>query len=99
VKYGRYEIRKTSRRKDARWGIWDRWLHGWCTLPIGWPDRIESLEPLVWDSYERAHHWIQSCRMAWLFGKAPMPDGAGAVRRERARLNERGDKVMIRVYE
>lgn len=81
VKRGRYQIRRKSRKADAPFGVWDRLWKGWCTLPIGWPEKVEELMPLQWSTREQAEHWIQSCRMAWLWDKAPTPPGAGAVPR------------------
>jgi len=56
--------------------IYDRLWHNFCTLPGG-ADGQTPL-PLEWRTRFGAEAWLSQCRMAWLTGKAPEPEGAGA---------------------
>jgi hypothetical protein len=91
---GRYVIQRTGLGGVSPWGIWDGWLHDWCTLANG-AERI----PLEWAKREQAQHWLLTCRMAWVWDQVPAPEGAGAVLRERVQHDERGERVMVDVYE
>jgi hypothetical protein len=55
--------------------IFDRLLLGYCTLVS---DDGSTLLPLEWGSRAGAECWLFQCRIAWLAGQAPEPQGAGA---------------------
>lgn len=73
AKRGRYSVRQKS---NGLYGVYDGYLADFCTL---WEDDGTPL-PLEWRTRESAQTWLGECRMAWLYGRAPEPEGAGAVR-------------------
>lgn len=65
---GRYSLIRIPGPKP--FAIYDEMLKGLCRMP-GNP------EALRWTTQTAAEEWLQICRMAWLWGKAPKPENAG----------------------
>lgn len=65
---GRYSIVRIPGPKP--FAIFDERLKGLCRMP-------GNSKALRWSTQTGAEEWLQVCRMAWLWGKAPMPESAG----------------------
>jgi hypothetical protein len=72
----RYVI--TTTPDQRMWGILDRYLYGYCTLPDGEGNFL----PLEWKMREGAEAWLYKCRVAWGTGFVPAPEGWNSLRPE-----------------
>jgi hypothetical protein len=68
----------TTTPDQRMWGILDRHLYGYCTLPDG----NGNFLPLEWQMREGAEAWLYKCRVAWGKDLVPAPEGWNALRPE-----------------
>jgi len=59
---------------SERWGIYDRRMGAFCSLPAEWGPS-PALLPLEWPDRQGAEVWLYLCRVAWGADLVPVPDG------------------------